>query len=95
MHVLILGGWAWGHFYVTNDKCEEEEKITRYRICCPLCCFLKSHFVVSLPPFAVFVAQFVGTPILLIRLSHFVDFVVSDQQNGIGHFQNVIRHPEC
>ena len=42
----------------------------RYRICCPFCCFLKSHFVVSLPPFAVFVAHFVE------RYSHFVDSVI-------------------
>ena len=44
--------------------------IIRYRTCCPLCCFLKSHFVVSLPPFAVFVAHFVE------RYSHFVESVV-------------------
>ena len=65
----------------------------RYRTRCPLCCFLDSHFVVSVTPFAVSVAHFVE------MYSHFVDsvthFVVSDQQNGNVYFQNVIRRPEC
>ena len=64
-----------------------------YRTRCPLCCFLDSHFVVSVTPFAVSVAHFVE------MYSHFVDsvthFVVSDQQSGNVHFQNVIRRPEC
>ena len=66
---------------------------TWYRTRCPLCCFLDSHFVVSVTPFAVSVAHFVE------MYSHFVDsvthFVVSDQQNGNVYFQNVIRRPEC
>ena len=65
----------------------------RYRTRCSLCCFLDSHFVVSVTPFAVSVAHFVE------MYSHFVDsvthFVVSDQQNGNVYFQNVIRRPEC
>ena len=65
----------------------------RYRTRCPLCCFLDSHFVVSVTPFAVSVAHFVE------MYSHFVDsvthFVVSDQQSGNVYFQNVIRRPEC
>ena len=67
--------------------------ICRYRTRCPLCCFLDSHFVVSVTPFAVSVAHFVE------MYSHFVDsvthFVVSDQQSGNVYFQNVIRRPEC
>ena len=66
---------------------------SRYRICCPLCCFLDSHFVVSVTPFAVSVAHFVE------MCPHFVDsvthFVVSDQQNGNVFFQNVMCRPEC
>ena len=65
----------------------------RYRTRCPLCCFLDSHFVVSVTPFAVSVAHFVE------MYSHFVDsvthFVVSYQQSGNVYFQNVIRRPEC
>ena len=67
--------------------------LPRYRICCPLCCFLDSHFVVSVTPFAVSVAHFVE------MCPHFVDsethFVVSDQQNGNVFFQNVMCRPEC
>ena len=68
-------------------------KSTRYRTRCPLCCFLDSHLVVSVTPFAVSVTHFVE------MYSHFVDsvthFVVSDQQSGNVYFQNVIRRPEC
>ena len=71
----------------------EKSALMRYRTRCPLCCFLDSHFVVSVTPFAVSVAHFVE------MYSHFVDsvthFVVSDQQSGNVYFQNVIRRPEC
>ena len=78
---------------VDVNHCISISNFNRYRICCPLCCFLDSHFVVSVTPFAVSVAHFVE------MYSHFVDsvthFVVSDQQNGNVFFQNVMCRPEC